>query len=81
MPLRSLLKAGAGRRGDDVRLGAAIEAANFVIDAPAKGIGKPGMAPLPAVLIEGNQRLLPMLATRIYLLHHGTLVRITTTTC
>lgn len=65
---------------DDVRLGAAIEAANQeVIDAPAKGIGKPGMgSTASAVLIEGNQMAVAHVGdSRIYLLHHGTLVRIT----
>ncbi len=38
------VKAGALSTADDVRLGAAIEAGTVeVIDAPAKGIGEPGM--------------------------------------
>ena len=50
-----------------------------VIDAPAKGIGKPGMgSTASAVLIEGNQMAVAHVGdSRIYLLHHGTLVRIT----
>ena len=65
---------------DDVRLGAAIEAANQeIIDAPAKGIGKPGMgSTASAILIEGNRMAVAHVGdSRIYLLHHGTLVRIT----
>lgn len=65
---------------DDVRLGAAIEAANQeIIDAPAKGIGKPGMgSTASAILIKGNRMAVAHVGdSRIYLLHHGTLVRIT----
>ena len=65
---------------DAVLLGAAIEAANqAVIEAPQKGIGKPGMgSTASAIFIEGNQMAVAHVGdSRIYLLHHGTLVRIT----
>lgn len=70
----------APNTADDVLLGAAIEAANqAVIEAPQKGIGKPGMgSTASAVFIEGNQMAVAHVGdSRIYLLHHGTLVRVT----
>lgn len=70
----------APNTADDVLLGAAIEAANqAVIEAPQKGIGKPGMgSTASAIFIEGNQMAVAHVGdSRIYLLHHGTLVRIT----
>ena len=70
----------APNTADDVLLGAAIEAANqAVIKAPQKGIGKPGMgSTASAIFIEGNQMAVAHVGdSRIYLLHHGTLVRIT----
>ena len=70
----------APNTADDVLLGAAIEAANqAVIEAPQKGIGKPGMgSTASAIFIEGNQMAVAHVGdSRIYLLHHGTLVRVT----
>ena len=70
----------APNTADDALLGAAIEAANqAVIEAPQKGIGKPGMgSTASAIFIEGNQMAVAHVGdSRIYLLHHGTLVRIT----
>ena len=70
----------APNTADDVLLGAAIEAANqAVIEAPQKGIGKPGMgSTASAISIEGNQMAVAHVGdSRIYLLHHGTLVRVT----
>lgn len=70
----------APNTADDVLLGAAIEAANqAVIEAPKKGIGKPGMgSTASAIFIEGNQMAVAHVGdSRIYLLHHGTLVRVT----
>ena len=70
----------APNTADDVLLGAAIEAANqAVIEAPQKGIGKPGMgSTASAIFIEGNQMAVAHVGdARIYLLHHGTLVRVT----
>ncbi|WP_239471481.1 Stp1/IreP family PP2C-type Ser/Thr phosphatase [Olsenella profusa] len=65
---------------DDVLLGAAVEAANTsVIEAAEQGIGKPGMGcTATAVLIERNRMAVAHVGdSRAYLLHHGTLVRIT----
>ena len=70
----------APNTADDVLLGAAIEAANqAVIEAPQKGIGKAGMgSTASAIFIEGNQMAVAHVGdSRIYLLHHGTLVRVT----
>ena len=70
----------APNTADDVLLGAAIEAANqAVIEAPQKGIGKPGMgSTASAIFIKGNQMAVAHVGdSRIYLLHHGTLVRVT----
>ena len=70
----------APNTANDVLLGAAIEAANqAVIEAPQKGIGKPGMgSTASAIFIEGNQMAVAHVGdSRIYLLHHGTLVRVT----
>ncbi|HJB54894.1 MAG TPA: Stp1/IreP family PP2C-type Ser/Thr phosphatase [Candidatus Olsenella avistercoris] len=65
---------------DDVLLGAAVEAANAsVIAAAEAGIGKPGMGcTATAVLIEKNKMAVAHVGdSRAYVLHHGTLVRIT----
>lgn len=65
---------------DDVLLGAAVEAANAnVIKAAEEGVGKPGMGcTATAVLIEKNHMAVAHVGdSRAYVLHHGTLVRIT----
>lgn len=73
-----------GRRApgtaDDVLLGAAVEAANdAVIHAAEEGIGKPGMGcTATAVLFERNRMAVAHVGdSRAYVLHHGTLVRVT----
>ncbi|WP_455138964.1 Stp1/IreP family PP2C-type Ser/Thr phosphatase [Thermophilibacter sp.] len=65
---------------DDVLLGAAVEAANdAVIHAAEEGIGKPGMGcTATAVLFERNRMAVAHVGdSRAYVLHHGTLVRVT----
>ena len=65
---------------DDILLGAAVEAANAaVIEGAATGKGKPGMGcTASCVLIENNKMDIAHVGdSRIYLLHHGTLVRLT----
>lgn len=65
---------------DDVLLGAAVEAANLaVIRGAEEGIGKPGMGcTATSVLIEKNRMAVAHVGdSRVYMLHHGTLVRIT----
>ena len=65
---------------DDVQLGAAVEAANTaVIKGAEEGRGKPGMGcTASAVIIEGNKMSVAHVGdSRVYLLHRGTLVRIT----
>ena len=65
---------------DDVLLGAAVEAANLeVMRAAEEGVGKPGMGcTASAVLIEKNRMAVAHVGdSRVYVLHHGTLVRIT----
>ena len=65
---------------DDVLLGAAVEAANqAVIKGAEDGIGKPGMGcTATAVLIEKNKLAVAHVGdSRAYVLHHGTLVRVT----
>lgn len=65
---------------DDVLLGAAVEAANLaVIKGAEEGIGKPGMGcTASAVLIEKNKMAVAHVGdSRVYVLHHGTLVRVT----
>lgn len=65
---------------DDVLLGAAVEAANAsVIEGAALGTGKPGMGcTASCVLIErGKMAIAHVGDSRIYLLHQGTLVRLT----
>ena len=73
-----------GRRApgtaDDVLLGAAVEAANdAVIHAAEEGIGKPGMGcTATAVIFERDQMAVAHVGdSRAYVLHHGTLVRVT----
>ena len=65
---------------DDVLLGAAVESANMsVIEASEQGIGKPGMGcTATAALIEKNKMAVAHVGdSRIYVLRHGTLVRVT----
>ena len=65
---------------DDVLLGAAVEAANAaVIEGAAQGLGKPGMGcTASCVHIEGSKVAVAHVGdSRIYLLHQGTLVRLT----
>ena len=65
---------------DDVLLGAAVEAANLaVIRGAEEGVGKPGMGcTASAVLIEKNKMAVAHGGdSRVYVLHRGTLVRIT----
>ena len=65
---------------DDALLGAAIEAANAaVIKGAEEGIGKQGMGcTASAVLIEGSEMAVAHVGdSRVYLLHEGTLVRVT----
>ena len=65
---------------DDVLLGAAVEAANAsVIEGAALGTGKPGMGcTASCVLIDrGKMAIAHVGDSRIYLLHQGTLVRLT----
>ncbi|MCI2173697.1 MAG: Stp1/IreP family PP2C-type Ser/Thr phosphatase [Atopobiaceae bacterium] len=65
---------------DDVLLGAAVEAANVaVIDGAEDGRGKPGMGcTATAVYFEGDKMAVAHVGdSRVYLLHAGTLVRIT----
>lgn len=65
---------------DDVLLGAAVEAANLaVIRGAEEGVGKPGMGcTASAVLIEKNKMAVAHVGdSRVYVLHRGTLVRIT----
>lgn len=65
---------------DDILLGAAVEAANAaVIEGAATGKGKPGMGcTASCVLIENNKMAIAHVGdSRIYLLHHRTLVRLT----
>ena len=65
---------------DDVLLGAAVEAANLaVIQGAAEGLGKPGMGcTASCVLVENGKMAIAHVGdSRIYLLHHGTLVRLT----
>ena len=65
---------------DDTLLGAAVEAANLaVIKGAEEGRGKPGMGcTASAALIEGSRMAIAHVGdSRIYLLHAGTLVRVT----
>lgn len=65
---------------DDALLGAAIEAANeAVMQGAATGQGKPGMGcTASCCIIEGTHMAVAHVGdSRIYLLHHGTLVRVT----
>ncbi len=65
---------------DDVLLGAAVETANTaIIKGVAEGKGKPGMGcTASCILIEKNRMAIAHVGdSRIYLLHKGTLVRLT----
>ena len=65
---------------DDALLGAAVEAANLaVIKGAEDGMGKPGMGcTATAVLVEKDRMAVAHVGdSRVYMLHHGTLVRIT----
>ncbi|MGL5173741.1 MAG: Stp1/IreP family PP2C-type Ser/Thr phosphatase [Olsenella sp.] len=65
---------------DDTLLGAAVESANIaIIEGAAEGKGKVGMGcTASAVLIEGNKMAVAHVGdSRVYLLRHGTLVRVT----
>lgn len=74
------IAATAPNNADDALLGAAIESANLaVIKGAEDGRGKPGMGcTASAVLIDGNRMAVAHVGdSRVYLLHHGTLVRVT----
>ena len=65
---------------DEILLGAAVEAANAaVLEGAANGMGKPGMGcTASCILIEKNRMSIAHVGdSRVYLLHGGTLVRIT----
>lgn len=71
-------KAPAG--ADDVLLGVAVEAANLaVIQGAEEGAGKPGMGcTATSIVIEGSHMSVAHVGdSRVYLLHHGILVRVT----
>ena len=68
------------RLADDVMLGVAIEKANVaVIEAVERGEGKPGMGcTATAAVIVGNKMSIAHVGdSRIYILHQGSLVRVT----
>lgn len=70
----------APEHADDALMGAAVEAANeAVIQGAETGEGKPGMGcTASCCLIEGTQMAVAHVGdSRIYLLHAGTLVRVT----
>ncbi len=70
----------APEHADEILLGTAVEAANTaVLDASLNGVGKPGMGcTATCAFIENNQMCIAHVGdSRIYLLHAGTLVRIT----
>ena len=74
------IAAHAPEHADDALLGAAVEAANEdVIDGAATGKGKPGMGcTASCCIVEGDRMSVAHVGdSRIYLLHAGTLVRIT----
>ena len=65
---------------DDAELARAVEAANMsVIEAPAKGTGRPGMGTTcTSVVIEGTTMAVAHVGdSRCYLLHKGQLMRVT----
>lgn len=70
----------APKHADDILLGVAVEEANTaVMEGAVSGAGKPGMGcTATCVLIEDNKMAVAHVGdSRIYLLHGGTLVRIT----
>lgn len=70
----------APEHADDVALGAAVEAANAaVLEGARSGQGKPGMGcTATCAIIEKNRMSVAHVGdSRIYLLHNGTLVRVT----
>lgn len=70
----------APEHADEILLGAAVEAANAaVLEGAASGLGKPGMGcTASCVFIEQNRMSIAHVGdSRVYLLHGGTLVRIT----
>ena len=70
----------APKHADDILLGVAVEEANAaVLEGALSGTGKPGMGcTATCVLIEDNKMSVAHVGdSRIYLLHGGTLVRIT----
>lgn len=70
----------APEKADEILLGTAVEAANAaVLEGAQNGVGKPGMGcTATCALIEDNQMCIAHVGdSRIYLLHAGTLVRIT----
>ena len=70
----------APKAADPALLGAAIEAANAaIIEAAVNGLGKPGMGcTATAAYIEGTQLAIAHVGdSRAYLLHEGTLIRVT----
>ena len=70
----------APEHADEILLGAAVEAANAaVLEGALNGVGKPGMGcTATTVLIENNRMSVAHVGdSRVYLLHNGTLVRIT----
>ncbi len=65
---------------DDVLLGAAVESANLaVMQGAVNGLGRPGMGcTASCALIEGSRMAIAHVGdSRVYLLHLGTLVRLT----
>ena len=70
----------APKTADPALLGAAIEAANAaIIEAAVNGLGKPGMGcTATAAYIEGTSLAIAHVGdSRAYLLHEGTLIRVT----
>ncbi len=70
----------APERADEILLGAAVEAANdAVLEGSLTGKGKPGMGcTATCVIVENNLMAVAHVGdSRVYLLHGGTLVRIT----
>lgn len=70
----------APQHADDILLGAAVESANAaVLEGALNGTGKPGMGcTASCVLLEKNRMAIAHVGdSRVYLLHAGTLVRVT----
>ena len=65
---------------DDVLLGASVELANTaIVDGVRQGVGKPGMGcTATAAILENNRLAIAHVGdSRLYVLHEGTLVRVT----